>query len=147
MLTPLLTISMRDCLIEDMACNLMFHALTRLRRVTHIDLSQNMITDVGLLQAIEEMSDVRKPQLICLRFNDNKIGDESAMQLFKMLQRENHVNEICLAENCLTEQFSEWLTVWLKAQRARNIEHSHNLTKIDLWGNNLTIRGHREIGH
>ena len=61
MMTPLLTISMRDCLIEDMACNLMFHALTRLRRVTHIDLSQNMITDVGLLQAIEEMSDVRKP--------------------------------------------------------------------------------------
>ena len=92
----------------------MFHSLSRLRRITRIDLSQNIITNVGLQHAIEEISEVRRPSLVCMRFNDNKISDEGAIALFEMLEKENQISEIGLAENCLTEDFSYWLTGWLK---------------------------------
>ena len=123
----------------------MFAALTRLRRLAKVDFSHNLITDVGMDAITEEIRGLRRSLLTSLRLNGNQIGNEGAMGLFRALGRENQVSDIGLAENALKEDFAAELEAWLKSQRARDVGHSHMLTKIRLDGNGLTLKGFRDV--
>ena len=112
-----------------------------------VDFSGNTLTDAGAAELANELREARKLLLTSLKLNGNQIATEGAIDLFKALERPNIISEVCLAENAIKEDFAEMLVAWLKHNRAQDTGHSHNLARIDLQGNALTVKGFRDIEH
>ena len=124
---------------------MLFAALARLRRLAKVDFSENLIADAGMVAVAGEIAGTRRPPFTSLRFNGNKVANEGAVALFMALKAENSVSEVGLAENALKEDFAAWLDAWLRTQRARDVNHSHELVKIHLGGNSLSLEGYRAV--
>ena len=143
----LVTLSLKDCLLNDAGFAMVLaELLGRQRRLEKVDFSGNTITDVGMVDLAREVRESRRLLLRSLKLNGNQIQTEGAVRLFGALSAGNAISEVCLAENAIKEDFADLLVAWMKRIRAQDTSHSHNLTRIDLQGNALAVKGFRDIG-
>jgi len=58
--THLVSLSMKSCGIPDFACEILFDKIFRLRRLLHLNLSYNQLTDKGLDEICYQIDESRK---------------------------------------------------------------------------------------
>ena len=68
------------------------------------------------------------------------------MAFFKRMKEvSNDVKEIGVLENYVEEDVTAEIVAWLKHMRTKNVQYSHNMVNLNLFGNNLSMKHMEEI--
>lgn len=132
-------VSLRGCGIQDGLCDYLAGPLIINKRLLELDLTGNELTDRGIYEMCRQLETAKKIKLKCLKLNSNNITNHGAIRLLECLrQNKAHTEEVCLADNGLTEPFAKFLADYLKTLRDLEI---FTFKRFDLSGNGIGIEG------
>jgi len=139
------TISLKNCGVPDLGCELFFPYWGCSKKLKLLDMSQNEITNKGVDEICGVIDQLRRPFLVkTFKLNSNNISDRGALKLLESIKNNrSETEEIGLADNGLKEDFAVKLAEFLKTLRTD--EMIFFLKKFDLNGNGIALEGLAQV--